>query len=81
MLATTKEVRVAGKSAAGFSAHYTEKTSENNPQRRSVVWICDGKVKAPVVAKLMREKFAQLGYTNQVIVTSGYYVRVIADLA
>jgi hypothetical protein len=81
MLATTKEVRVAGKCAAGFSAHYTEKTSKHNPQRRCVVWQCWGDVKAPEVAKLMSEKFAELGYTNKVTVTSGYYVRVIADIA
>jgi hypothetical protein len=81
MLANTKEVRSAGRYAAGFSAYYTEKTSEYNPERRTVVWICNGEDDAPAVAKLMREKFAQLGYTNKVTVTSGYYVRVIADIA
>lgn len=81
MLANTKQVRVAGNYIAGFAAQYTDKTSQSNPRRRSIVWLYNKRGVAPTVAKLMRAEFARLGYTNTVSVTGGQYVRVIADLA
>ena len=38
VLLNTKEVRAIGKAFAGFGAQYTDKTSEANSARRSVVW-------------------------------------------
>ena len=81
MLANTKQVRVAGNYIAGFAAQYTDKTSQSNPRRRSIVWLYNKRGVAPTVAKLMRAEFARLGYTNTVSVTGGQYVRVKADLA
>lgn len=37
-LLNTKQVRAMGKAFAGFGAQYTDKTSEKQEQRRSVVW-------------------------------------------
>ena len=81
MLANTKQVRVAGNYVAGFAAQYTDKTSQSNPRRRSIVWLYNKRGVAPTVAKLMRAEFARLGYTNTVSVTGDQYVRVKADLA
>ncbi len=81
MKANTRQVRSVGNYIAGFAAQYTEKTSESNPRRRSVVWMYNRQGVAATVAKLLRAEFARLGYTNSVTVTGGQYVRVIADLA
>ena len=78
MLANTKQVREIGNAVVGFSAQWTDKTSEYNEQRRSVVWAVSEN--ANYVAKLVKTALAAAGYNNEVKATADFYVRVIADL-
>jgi len=77
MFANTKQVRAVGNAVMGFSANWTEKTSKQNTQRRSVCWMVGDSERA---AKRMKAAFAAAGYANRVN-ARGIYVRVIADLA
>lgn len=63
---------------------YTEKTTKNDPKRRSVVFPIYGAFKADQVSKYAREFLQDAGYTkSKVTLTTTlfedrYYIRVIA---
>jgi chemotaxis regulatin CheY-phosphate phosphatase CheZ len=87
----TKQVRAIVNNIAGFGAQYTDATSENNKQRRSVIWCFRYSDDADNTFKRVQDTFAKMGAKNVVKRTGtgpemwgrsgGYYVRVIADIA
>lgn len=62
ILLNTKQVRKMGKAFAGFGAQYTDKTSEKNEARRSVVWCFINAGEANALAK----HFKDMGVINEV---------------
>jgi hypothetical protein len=88
MFATTKQARAilrqAFKAANCAVEHtYTEKTTENDPKRRSVVFPCYGDSRK--VLEIARDMFIKAGYTSRIpkltspeIYYSPDYIRVIA---
>jgi hypothetical protein len=86
MQANTKQVRKVVRNAISFvnaycSNTYTEKTSKLQQKRRSVVFPVYNSASAKLVLPVIKAEFAKLGYTNKVTLTSGIYLRVIADIA
>lgn len=88
----TKQVRAIVNKIAGFGAQYTDATSENNKQRRSVIWCFRYGVDADNAFKQVQDTFAKLGVTNKLTRTGtdadmwrrtggGEYLRVIANIA
>ena len=92
MFLNTKQVRAIVNNIAGFGAQYTDATSENNKQRRSVVYCFRYGDDADKAFKQVQDTFAKMGVANTVKRTGtspdmwkrsfgGDYVRVIADIA
>jgi hypothetical protein len=87
MLLNTKQVRALGNAVAGFGAQYTDKTSEKNIKRRSVIWHfynledadrLEAHLRANCTNKVTRTGVAGNMWTQA---GGGEYVRVIADIA
>lgn len=87
MLLNTKQVRNLGNAVAGFAAQYTDKTSENNPKRRSVIWhfykLEDADRLEAHLRKNCTNKVTRTGVDADMWqrTSGGEYVRVIADIA
>ena len=88
VLLNTKQVRAVGKAFAGFGAQYTDKTSDKQEARRSVVWCFYNSEKADALVA----HFKKVGVINEVTRTGTManmwthsggieYVRVKALLA
>lgn len=91
MFLTTKQVRAIAKVGGFDSAYWTDKTSERDATRRSVVWHCYSKTEADRLYNFFKTEFAKQGVANTVKrtgvagnwatqETGGEYVRVIATL-
>jgi len=78
MFLSTQEVRNLGKQYFNNVAICTEKTTANDPKRRSVVFRDYDPSSAVALRDFFANKFAELGVQNTVKLTSGCYVRVIA---
>lgn len=92
MQLNTKQVRAIVNNIAGFGAQYTDATSENNKQRRSVVYCFYSSNEANGAFVKVKETFAKMGATNKVTRTGTMadmwrrtggieYLRIIADIA
>lgn len=79
MFLSTQQVRDFAKKI-GSVAIYTDKTSAKETSRRSVVFCEYNTNKRIALALLLKEYFLEQGAENTVKVTSGGYVRVIAEL-
>ena len=78
MFLSTKEVRNLGKQYFNNVAFSTQKTTPNDPKRRSVVFRDYDPSSAVALRDFFANKFAELGVQNTVKLTSGCYVCVIA---
>jgi len=78
MFLSTKEVRNLGKQYFNNVAFSTQKTTPNDPKRRSVVFRDYDPSSAVALHDFFANKFAELGVQNTVKLTSGCYVCVIA---
>jgi hypothetical protein len=93
MLVNTLQVRAIAKQCKAKAAHtYTDKTSAQNPKRRSVVYMFYSASDANAMQKHLQKAFKQQSITNTVKRTGtvrnyatrcfgAQYVRVIADVA
>jgi hypothetical protein len=86
----TKQVRAIVNKIAGFSARYTDATSERNEARRSVIYCFRSNIDANNAYKEAVATFKTLGITNKVTRTGkvgnyttrgGEYLRIIANIA
>jgi hypothetical protein len=79
----TRQVRAIALKATDKPFHtWTDRTSNYDDARRSVVWSFYGTGKAQALFDLLQAEFARLGVTNKLTITgTDYeYVRVIAPL-
>jgi hypothetical protein len=79
MFLSTQQVRDFAKKY-GAVAKYTDKTTAKETSRRSVVFCEYNSAKRFGIACLLKDYIAQQGAENTVKVTSGCYIRVIAEL-
>ena len=77
MLANTKQVRAVLKSF-NISANYTEKTTVQETSTRVVMAVV---FMRQDIFNAVKQKFAELGYTNKVYYTQNEYLRVKTFLA
>jgi hypothetical protein len=88
----TKQVRAIVNKIAGFSAQYTDATSEYNEARRSVVYCFKRPTDADNAYNEAVATFKTMGVTNKVTRTAcegsimthswgGEYLRIIANIA
>jgi hypothetical protein len=79
MFLSTQQVRDFAKQYGSF-AIYTDKTSAKDLSRRVVVFKEYNDNKRFALALLLKEYFLEQNAENTVKITSGFYVRVIAEL-
>lgn len=88
VLLNTKQVRDMGRKFAGVAAQWTDKTSDNNEQRRVVVWnLWNTRDANALVAHFKAQgvineiKRTGVGCDIHRHVSGGEYVRVFANIA